>query len=317
MTETQFNELLDRYNQGLCTPEEVQQLERWMDNIREGASPFKSQAEKLKIKNSLRSAIHAKAGIPETKTRSLIPAFLRMAAAVALLAVTAYGIWTIGFNKLETTELASIDEIQKVILSDSTIVWLKPGSKLLYPKSFESDERIVSVTGEALFEVAKDTLRPFFVNIDDLTLRVVGTSFNIKPSLSDIEVLVLTGKVVVSANKTSDNVTLLPNEKVLFTRATNTLAKIEPPKEETKEVIKGTEYGMSFDHAKMADIIKAIELKFNVEVEVSDEAINNCLLSADFTDQSLGRTLKLISDAMDYTYEISDSKVTIKGSGCQ
>lgn len=65
-------------------------------------------------------------------------------------------------------------------LSDGTRVWINSGSSLKFPVQFINNERIVELTGEAYFEVAKDKSKPFFVKTNQQTIRVYGTSFNVE-----------------------------------------------------------------------------------------------------------------------------------------
>ncbi|WP_285821315.1 FecR domain-containing protein [Duncaniella freteri] len=68
----------------------------------------------------------------------------------------------------------------KIILEDSTEVWLNSESTIRYPEAFGSGERRVAVTGEVYFQVKKDPSRPFYVETDRQVVRVYGTSFNIR-----------------------------------------------------------------------------------------------------------------------------------------
>jgi len=68
----------------------------------------------------------------------------------------------------------------KIILEDSTEVWLNSESTIRYPETFNPDERRVSITGEAYFHVKKDSSRPFYVETDKQVIRVYGTTFNIR-----------------------------------------------------------------------------------------------------------------------------------------
>lgn len=68
----------------------------------------------------------------------------------------------------------------KIILEDSTEVWLNSESTLRYPETFSSEERRVAVTGEAYFHVRKDASRPFYVESQGQTIRVYGTTFNVR-----------------------------------------------------------------------------------------------------------------------------------------
>lgn len=67
----------------------------------------------------------------------------------------------------------------RISLPDGTNVWLNAASSISYPTVFQGSERIVNITGEAFFEVAKDPLKPFIVRTASDIIQVVGTSFNV------------------------------------------------------------------------------------------------------------------------------------------
>ena len=67
----------------------------------------------------------------------------------------------------------------QLVLPDGTRVWLNAASSIRFPASFGGGERRVEVTGEAYFEVAANANKPFFVQHDSLTVKVLGTRFNI------------------------------------------------------------------------------------------------------------------------------------------
>jgi len=87
-------------------------------------------------------------------------------------------------------------------LADGTKVYLNAESRLEYPSRFEGEERIVSLQGEAYFEVAKDAQHPFVVQTHDVTTRVLGTTFVVRNYEQNQPVIALIeGKVEVSNSK--------------------------------------------------------------------------------------------------------------------
>ncbi|GAA4803739.1 hypothetical protein GCM10023231_36000 [Olivibacter ginsenosidimutans] len=87
----------------------------------------------------------------------------------------------------------------QITLSDGTQVWLNAGSSLSYPAHFPEGERMVEVSGEAYFEVAKDEKRPFKVSSSGQQIEVLGTAFNIAayPDEADTKTTLVQGKVKV------------------------------------------------------------------------------------------------------------------------
>ena len=87
-----------------------------------------------------------------------------------------------------------------LVLSDGTRVWLNAETVLEYPVQFAGKQRVVKLTGEAYFEVAHDTERPFIVETGDMRTRVLGTSFNINAYTNEgtVYTTLLSGRVEVS-----------------------------------------------------------------------------------------------------------------------
>ncbi|WP_343690432.1 FecR domain-containing protein [Chitinophaga sp.] len=102
----------------------------------------------------------------------------------------------------------------KLVLPDGTTVWLNAGSSLKYPTAFTGKERIVTISGEAFFDVAKDAAHPFVVEVtDQLKVQVLGTQFNINAYTDEkqINTTLLQGSVKV--NKGAASVILQPGQQ--------------------------------------------------------------------------------------------------------
>jgi transmembrane sensor len=100
-----------------------------------------------------------------------------------------------------------------LILADGTKVWLNAASSISFPTAFIGKERKVVITGEAYFEVAKDTKRPFRVFANDIEVKVLGTHFNINAYQDEdnIKTTLLEGSVQLS--KKGKSVFLKPGEQ--------------------------------------------------------------------------------------------------------
>lgn len=102
----------------------------------------------------------------------------------------------------------------KVVLSDSSVVWLNARSGMHYPVTFNKQNREVSIEGEAYFEVQHDPKRPFIVHAGGNSIRVLGTIFNINTSdpTVGVQTTLLSGSVEVQ-NKSGDCVILRPSQQ--------------------------------------------------------------------------------------------------------
>lgn len=318
MTEEQFDELLNRYEQGLGSPEERQRMAAWLDARSRGESPFRNEAEAQFMEDMLRRRIYKTTGLQAARPRRIM---WRVAAAVLLLCMVGYGAWqfTPWSVHADDTLVAhhATHAIEKLMLADGTLIWLKPGSTLTYPETFQTDRRQVTLQGEALFEVARDEKRPFMIESGDIVTRVLGTSFNIRQHNGQTEVYVLTGRVSVTAAQTQQHVELQPTEAAIYAQTTRTLEKITNATQTPVDTyVQGTQYAMNFQQTTVAEVVRRIEAKFNVTVQAS-EALQTCRITADFTGQSLQNTMTVIAEVLDASFTIhDDGTVTLTGKGC-
>jgi ferric-dicitrate binding protein FerR (iron transport regulator) len=111
----------------------------------------------------------------------------------------------------------------KIYLSDGSVVTLNSETTLKYPPSFKGATREVYLTGEAFFDVAKDHQHPFIVHAGNMSIKVLGTAFNVKSYKNDIasETTLIRGAIEVTlADRPSDRIILKPNEKLILKSST-------------------------------------------------------------------------------------------------
>ena len=328
MDEKDFDNLIQRYLSGQATKEETALVEKWLDHRRK-EDPYSklSISEKQKLRIGIFEGLSKKmkesqVSLTKAKSGGQAFSFYRVAAAVILLGLFYYSFHQFTADSPDPENLAVVysvtatDARKKIILSDSSIVWLRTNSSISYPEKFHGDTRSIQLSGEALFEVSKDPEHPFVIQCGNLMAKVLGTSFNIKSTLTDIEVLVLTGEVELSSNGGRERVIVHPNERVVYNESQNQMEKFPANEMQKNSKTSGTEYSMRFNATRMAEIIRRIEGKFNVRISVSDERLKNCTITADFTDQQLDRTLNMISQTLGIRYEINEGRVMLDGTGC-
>jgi transmembrane sensor len=121
-----------------------------------------------------------------------------------------------------------------ITLSDGTEVWMNAASELTYPQTFGGVERVVTLKGEAYFEVAKDKSHPFIVKSDRQEVKVFGTHFNINTYDDEpyVKTTLLEGSVAVSGVNGDGPKMLVPGDgafndgKSILVREVNTEADV-------------------------------------------------------------------------------------------
>ena len=109
-------------------------------------------------------------------------------------------------NSVATQEIYNTLNIPRgerfnITLADGTKVWLNSESSLIFPVNFVGKERVVQLTGQAYFEVQKDSLHPFIVKSRNLETRVLGTSFDIcsYPDMAETSIILVEGCIQATA----------------------------------------------------------------------------------------------------------------------
>lgn len=150
-------------------------------------------------------------------------------------------------------------------LADGTRVWLNAGSSLKYPETFLGDKREVYLTGEAYFEVEHDKNAPFIVNTNEMNVRVLGTSFNIKAYSDDptIVTTLVTGKVAQFYPEIDKEITLTPSRQSVFDRSSG---KLETREVDTRESLAWKNGKIIADNERLEDIFRQLSRWYDFEV---------------------------------------------------
>ncbi|MDN3549582.1 FecR domain-containing protein [Mucilaginibacter aquaedulcis] len=140
--------------------------------------------------------------------------WLRVAAAVVLLVGAgwiSYYLYQRSGMSSQLISFSTINNIRVDTLPDGSIVHLNKHSAISYVGNFKS-QRVVKLTGEAFFEVKHNQYVPFTVNVNDITVKDIGTAFNIKSKEQSTQVIVESG--IVQVSKSSNSVRLNASEMV-------------------------------------------------------------------------------------------------------
>lgn len=322
--------LAEKYLDGTITENELQEFNDWYNqfNDEELVLPHQPAYEQETMRARLLAGIRAQSG--EASSPGVVRLALRRYKWIAAAAVTAIVLGT-GYYLLRAPAAAPVvalgqtvktvnGQTGKLILPDGSIVWLKPHSTIRYAGEYGSRERRVILEGEALFEVAKQAGKPFFVVTGNYTTQVLGTSFNLKhyPEQDAFELAVFTGKVQVQKKQATG----LLQQAVVTTRqklidSALQFRVVPMLGSEPANLWKNTEYDMAFRNTPLTEIIQRLEKKFAVSIDAGNrELFAGCRLTADLTDQSLEQSLELIAASTNLQYERRQGSIHLYGKGC-
>jgi transmembrane sensor len=212
----------------------------------------------------------------------------------------------------------------KLILPDSSVVYLGAGSKLTWPSHFvKGSLRNIRLEGEAFFEIKHDTASPFIVHSGQMQTRVLGTSFNIYayPKDGTFSVAVRTGKVKVSENqqgRLKELSLLTPGMKLLYHLKERDYSVSTERIAEVNAWIKNS---FAFKDVNLPNMFKSLERYYNVHFELKGNKLAQCRFNATFTNKSIGDVMEEIrimsGKHMEYKRDTGTKIITVWGKGCQ
>ncbi|MFV0266428.1 MAG: FecR family protein [Draconibacterium sp.] len=186
----------------------------------------------------------------------------------------------------------------KVILPDSSIVWLNSGTTLSYPSDF-SEHRKVSLNGQAFFQVYHNENSPFLVCANDLIVKVLGTKFDVDayPENGEIAVVLESGKVELAhVNFESFNYTMQPGEQATYNITDNAL---------TLNYVDAAIYSswkdgkLIFRNESMKNVVAKLRRWYNIDIEVADEEVFNSIFSGTIQNESYEEIFRYIEIVCD------------------
>jgi transmembrane sensor len=225
----------------------------------------------------------------------------------------------------------------KIILPDSTVVWLNADSRITYPANFQGKKREVQLTGEAFFEVTKDAQRPFIIHTNTIDIKVLGTVFNVRsyPEEATTETSLLKGEVEVTVlNQDNKKMILKPNEKLIVSNKIdmNVSSPVLLKKAHTKPVEQPlltldklhfieedsiysetcwVDNKLRFDAEQLDRLTSKIERWYNVEVIINNAKLKSTRFTATFEKESLNEVMEALSLSYSFKYRMENAKVII------
>lgn len=326
------NTLFGKYLAGEASPEEAMQLEDWL---------AKSAANKLLFEQYMAAWDGFRTKdvykLPDTPSawRQFNPiskakgntGFKRLltgygvAAAVAGIAILSIIIlWLL--NRTEpsasvgNTSFASVAEIKQNTLPDGSSIVLNSNSTLTFPEKFTSDKRETILEGEGYFSIKPDPKQPFVVKIENISIQVLGTSFNVRRNLQNgtIETQVSSGKVKMF--NTAGEIFITAGQTGTYSNQSNSFLlhdtlDINSFSYATKNFV--------FTDEALSNIIKYLEKAYSKKILLTNELLGRCKMTSSFNNKPIEYILDVIAATLDITYSVDGNTIFLTGGnheGC-
>ncbi len=252
--------------------------------------------------------------------------FLSMWRAAAMLVATAFisSLFFSRFNYNADERITQTGTIVKnndagrksqIYLPDGTIVWLNSKSSIEYDQHFSGDTRMVKLTGEAYFEVAKDQSKKFIVQTSSISVTAIGTQFNINAfnNLDSHQIALAEGKVMVQKiakrKKNVQKIYLDPGQSLSVFKSSGQIiqSSFDP-----KKVLSWREGIIYFEDASFNEVVEVLQRWYGKRFIINNgEKAGVWQFSSEFNNETLENVMQTISYSKNFEYTIEGETVKI------
>jgi len=236
-------------------------------------------------------------------------------------------------NTTYTNEIATKKGSKSFIkLPDGSKVWLNTDSKLSYMNFTVGNTREVRIEGEAYFDVAHDSLRPFIIHTGKINIKVLGTTFNVRnyPEDTELETSLIKGKIEVTLNSRPEDIIILnPRGKLIISKKDDRVVKKidELTIADNKVVLTSITYfnkdsliaetswltdKLVFVNQPLAKIALDLERKYAINISFKNPEVKNYRYTGVFENVSLEKVFELIKYSKNINYKINEREIIIE-----
>ncbi len=328
-----MEKLIYRFLSGEADANEQRKVREWIMKSEENARTFakiKNLYVRLSIKEERASDEDTTLFMNRIRKRKSSKKIYRQTgygvAAVLLLFLFSYAVYTLGtkeykkeLNFVKSQQIAQYQYYTpsgvkgKVILPDSSVVWLNSESSISYPSKFSGTIRKVAFSGEGYFEIKKNPERPMNITLKNgMSVNVKGTTFNLTAYDNDktYSIFLISGQISLLNDRSKELYKVEPNQKIYIEAGTNKISVHKP--EDIMPTIGWKRGWLVFEETGMEDIINKMERWYGVRIAVKDSAIMSKTLTARFREESLSQVLSMMHQISLVNYTIKDSLVTLE-----
>ena len=251
---------------------------------------------------------------PDLRVLPITSLLLRVAAVLVILAVPLFFLYRY-LEQPVIKELSANTGRMETLLPDGSRVTLNSGAVIKYPEKFNGKNRTITLDGEAYFEVAHNTSKPFIIATDGLRVEVKGTSFYINTHSwsGDFELVLTTGEVkLYFENKAGQSRVLNPGEKANVHGHQIVISNNQDANYMAWKTRKVT-----FNNDPLNSVAATLSKVYQANIYLGNPSLAQCRLTATFDNQSLVSVLNVLKATLDIDIRSSGSLVEISGKGCR
>lgn len=197
-----------------------------------------------------------------------------------------------------------------VELCDGTKVYLNSGTTLEFPSRFDGKVRSVILKGEAYFDVARNVSKPFVVEVDEMKVKVLGTSFNVKSYVDEpgVYTTLVEGSVAILRDGQPEK-KIKPGEQAYYNKGVGTLSIAEVDVNEFTSWKDGLFY---FKDIALEEILRIVSRWYDLEVFYMNQGAKSVIYSGKLPMySSVEDVLRKFEISGDVRFELKGRTLTV------
>jgi len=316
------DDLLVKYMLGEATEEERLMVEAWINNNATNKKQYEDfetiwqESKQLAAVSTVDESIEwqkFKERINQPKQTAIVKkmnpvTWWRVAALFVIIIGASYlGYKLLNEKPVQNIVVASGQATISDTLPDGSMVTLNKNSEIHYPSAFKGETRSISLKGEAFFNVTPNKKKPFLINVNDITVRVVGTSFNVRSINGVTEVIVETGIVQVIRN--NKMVELRPNEKTKIMQQDSVLVK-DKVQDKLYNYYRSKQFVC--DNTPLWKFVEVLNEAYGANIIIENPKLRGLPLTTQFENESLDRILDVIHETFDIAYIKEKDRIILR-----
>lgn len=330
-TSNHIDELIGKYLSREASADERARVETWLgenEANRRYFNQFKTIFDRaVRVKdlphfdtdaawNKVRSRLHKK---PEAKTVSLQPSGIGLMWRIAASVVLVLGVGFFVYRLLQPS--ATVPAMQVITqqrseadtLPDGSGVFLNKETQLAYTFDKKKKAHVVKLKGEAYFNIQHNDDKTFIVEVGEVLIKDIGTSFNVKayPESNTIEVVVEEGEVMFYTAKDS-GLYLRAGGKGVYHKVTKTFTVEQAEPNVTSYKTKF----FIFSDTDLATVVRELNEVYNKRIVVGSH-LKQCRLTVSFNNESIEEIASVIAETLGLTAKTSGEDIVLEGKACE
>ncbi len=207
-----------------------------------------------------------------------------------------------------------------LMLADGSVLTMRHNTTVSLSEGFSETNRVLSLSGEAFFDVKPDPAHPFIVHTQHATIEVLGTVFNVSayPGNAYTETALFRGKVEVTSKEDPSRKTiLLPSQKLVIKSggkkdtafAVHSLA-VDPVDHKAKEIA-WIRSRLKIQDESLEQIARRLEQWYGISIVITDESVKQYSYSGTFESETVIKALEALQLSYPFSFEVAQNRIVI------